>query len=232
LPGLYLKTGSGWPPDSIKTVLLLDHDANPNLLSKEKYNVLANVVNFPGTTGLIHLLVERGADLKHASRDNVLLYLAAGTDDTTLVGYLLRSGFRANDTTFYGDYPINSALSFRSSATLKMLVDNGADVNVTLPTYFFPNLRGMTCLMQAAVADDEQSFYYLLDHGAEVNRKSKTGYTALMYLQLAEVDHPEMTKALLAHGALPLEKARDGSDALALASKKGNTQSLQLLKQR
>jgi ankyrin repeat protein len=219
-------------PDSTKTVLLLDHGANPNLLSKEKYTVLVKLVNFPGTTNLFRLLIARGADLKHSARDNMLLYLAASTDDTALVAFLLQSGFHANDTVSYGDYPINSALNFRCFATMKMLVENGANVNSPLPDAVLPLIRGMTPLMIAAVSDDEPSFYYLLDHGADIHAKSRSGYTALMYAQLAETDHPNFTRALLDHGAIPAEKAPDGADALALASKKGNTQSLQLLRQR
>jgi len=218
-------------PDSAKTVLLLDHAADPNMLSKQKYTPLVKLVNFPGTTNLFHTLVARGADPKSAARDNTLLYLAAGTDDTTLVSMLLHFGFRPNDTVFSGDYPLNQALVFRCFNTLQMLVDQGADVNVGLPRTFFPNYRGITALMQAAFEDDEASFFYLLDHGADVNAKSSTGYTALMYLQTAETDHPSMTKALLAHGAKPMEKTPAGDDAISLAAKKGNTQSLQILKQ-
>jgi len=218
-------------PDSAKTILLLDHGADPNRLSKQKYTPLVKLVNFPGTSNLFQIMVARGADPKHAARDNTLLYLAAGSDDTTLVSMLLHYGFRPNDTVFSGDYPLNQALAFRCFNTLKMLVDHGADVNVGLPGSFFPSYRGIPALSQAAFEDDEASFFYLLDHGANVNAKSSTGYTALMYVQTAETDHPSMTKALLAHGASIMEKTPAGDDAISLASKKGNTQSLQILKQ-
>jgi serine/threonine-protein phosphatase 6 regulatory ankyrin repeat subunit B len=218
-------------PDQEKSLLLVQHGADPNQLSKAHYSPLIKLVNFPNTTGLFLTLVSKGADPKRAARDNALLYWAAGTDDTTLVGLLLRLGFRAGDSTLFGDYPINQALAFRCSHTLKMLVDHGANVNVALPPIFLPNSVGLSALMQAALADDEDSFFYLLDHGADVNAKSKTGYTALMCLQLAETDHPSLTKALLAHGARITEKTPAGDDAIGLASKKGNTQSLQILKQ-
>jgi len=219
-------------PDPERTILLLDHGADPNMLSKEKYTPLVKLVNFAGTTGLFQTLVAKGADPKRAARDNSLLYWAASSDDTTLVRFLLNYGFHPNDTIFNGDYPLNSALVFRCSNTLKMLVDNGADVNTRLPDFYTPTYRGMTVLMQAAVQDDEPSFFYLLEHGADVNAKCKTGYTAMMLAQLSETDHPEMTKALIARGAKIGEKTASGDSAISLASKKGNTQSLQLLKQR
>lgn len=218
-------------PDDEKAMLLLNHGADPNMVSKEHYTALVKLVNFPGKTGLFRTLVARGADPKRAARDNSLLYMAAATDDTSLVGLLLDLGFRANDTIWNGDYPINSALAFRCSNTLKLLVDHGANVNTCLPDYYFHALHGMTALMQAAVADDEDSFFYLLDHGATVNARSKTGYTALMYVESAETDHPAMTKALLAHGANRTIKEPGGEDAMSLAAKKGNIESLQLLKQ-
>src|SRR5258708_3207275 len=201
------------------------------MLSREKYTCLVKVVNFPGAASLFRTLVARGANPKRAARDNTLLYLAAGSDDTTLLGILLQYGFRANDTVLSGDYPLNQALAFRCFKTLKMLIEHGANVNVGLPETFFPHYRGLTALMQAAFEDDEVSFFYLLDHGADVNAKSKSGYTALMILQLSETDHPEMTKALIAHGARLTEKTAAGDDAVSLASKKGKTQSLQILKQ-
>ena len=218
-------------PDREKTLLLVDHGADPNQHSKENYSPLIKVVNCPGTTDLFLALMAKGADPKRAARDNALLYWAASTNDTTLVGLLLRLGFQANDSILDGDYPLNEALAYRCSNTLKMLVDHGADVNVCLPASFLPNFNKVTALMQAAFSDDEESFFYLLDHGADVNAKSKTGYTALMCAQLAETDHPSMTKALIDHGANIGTKSPAGDDAISLAAKKGNTQSLQLLKQ-
>ena len=84
--------------------------------------------------------------------------------------------------------------------------------------------------MFAAGDDDKPSFYYLLDHGADPKAKSKSGFTALMYLQQCEKDEPEMTLALIRHGASASDKMPGGEDALYFARKKGNTQSAQILK--
>lgn len=221
-------------PDTAKTMLLLNRGANPALLSKEHYNCLVKLVNFAGTVSLFRALVARGADPRGGAggNDNILLYLAAGTDDTVLVNYLLSIGRRPNDTTVFGDYPINAAVNFRCFATMELLVEHGANVNVGLPNTMLPNLRGMTPLMVAAVGDDERSFFYLLDHGANVNARSATGYTALHCVQLAETDHPDMTRALLNRGADPTQTATDGSSPRSLSANKGNTLSFQLLNQK
>lgn len=218
-------------PDPERTILLLDHGANPNWLSKQLYTPLVKLVNFPGTTPLFQTLVARGADPKRAARDNTLLYTATGTNDTTLVGMLLRLGFHPNDTVFSGDHPMSMALLYRCFNIVKLLVEHGADVNARTPQVFLPAFRGLTPLMMAALADDEASFFYLLDHGARVNEKSGIGYTTLMYVQSGEIDHPAMTNALLTRGATVSDKEPGGEDAITLASKKGNTQSLQLLRQ-
>jgi ankyrin repeat protein len=218
-------------PDSAKTALLLDHGADPNMLSSEHYSALVKLVNFPGTVPLFQLLVARGANPKKAAPDNMLLYGAASTGDTALLGLLLRMGFRSNDTVSFGDYPLNAALSFRTFATVKMLIDSGANMKITLPRTVFPNMRGMTPLMLAAGDDDEKSFFYLLEHGADPNAKSVSGYTALMFLQLTETDHPAMTRALLDHGADPKQKDTNGDRPYDMALKKGNVGSAQLLKQ-
>jgi ankyrin repeat protein len=217
-------------PDREKTSLLLDHGADPNW-KIEGYGILVKLAAMPGTIDLFHVLTGAGADLKKNAADNYLVYNAASSGDTAILGWLLRSGFSANDTVSFGDYPINSALGFRSFPTLKMLVDSGADVNVqpeTTPT--LPALVGFTPLMTAALFNDKPSFFYLLQHGADPNRKSKTGFTALMLLQQSETDDPAMTLALLKAGAQVSAKAPDGSDALTYALKRGNTQSVVILK--
>jgi serine/threonine-protein phosphatase 6 regulatory ankyrin repeat subunit A len=158
------------------------------------------------------------------------LYNAAFGGDTSIIRFLLNSGLNPNDTVSYGDYPINAALNYRNADAVKMLVENGANVNVQPKSFFLESFVGFSPLMFAAVSNDKRSFYYLLDHGANTNLKTKKGFTALMLLQQSENDDPEMTLALIKHGAITSEKAIDGTDALYYAKRKGNTQSVELLK--
>ncbi|HXO77816.1 MAG TPA: ankyrin repeat domain-containing protein, partial [Puia sp.] len=57
-------------PNEAKTLLLLDHGADPNMLSKEHYTPLVKLVSFPGTTPLFKKMVAGGADPKRSARDN------------------------------------------------------------------------------------------------------------------------------------------------------------------
>ncbi len=217
-------------PDFDKTDLLLSHGADPQLRSREGFSVLVKLANYPGTERLFRLLMERGANPLKSGPDNSLLYNAASSCDTAILGLLLRSGLRANDSISFGDYPINNALNFRCFLSVKMLVDNGANVNVAPMNFSLDLINGITPLMFAAVSNDSLSFFYLLEHGANPNARSKRGYSVLMYVQQAEKEEPAMTRALIDKGADPHVKAPDGTDAFSLAQLKGNTETVKLLK--
>jgi ankyrin repeat protein len=216
-------------PDRDKTKLLLDHGADPNHLV-EGYGVLVKLAAMPGTLDLFHLLISKEADLKKMAPDNYLLYNAASSGDTAVIGFLIRSGFNVNDSILPGDYPINNAEAFRSFPALKMLVDNGANVNVRQwIDHGLDASKGFTPLMFASLVNDKPSVLYLLEHGADPNAKNKWGYTALMLLEQSESDDTEIIQAFIKHGANISQQAPDGTDALYYAKQKGNTASVALL---
>jgi ankyrin repeat protein len=217
-------------PDMEKTQLLLDHGADPQ--HKIKGNgILVKLAAIPGTITLFQLLIARGVDPKTNAVGNFTLYNAASSGDTALVGLLLRAGLQVNDTTAFGEVPVNAALNFKTFATLKMLVDNGADVNFqNLKEPIFPQLIGFTPLMNSALSNDKRSVLYLLDHGADPNLRNKTGFTALMLWEQSDGGDAEVTQALIDHGARVSDEAPDGTDALYYAMEKGNTPTVALLK--
>ncbi|MES1225863.1 MAG: ankyrin repeat domain-containing protein, partial [Bacteroidota bacterium] len=165
-----------------------------------------------------------------SSPDNLLVYCAATSGDTAILGPLIRQGFNINDSLSFGDHPINGAMWFRTFATLKMLVDNGADINIPFKGDTSNTFNEATPLMMACIFHDKPAFFYLLSKGANPNLKNRKGYTALMLLQQSENDDPEMTQALLEHGAKPEVIANNGNNALYYAMQKGNTGSVKILK--
>lgn len=217
-------------PDWDKTLLLLDHGADAQHMIGG-YSVLVKIAAMPGTAKIIRLLIDRGADPHNSAPGNDFLYNAASSGDTAILGLAIRCGLGVNDTTSSGDIPIDGALGFRTFATLKMLVDHGANVNFhSMTVQTLPAIVGFTPLMSAALANDSLSLYYLLDHGADPNLRTMKGYTALMLLEQAETEDPAMALALIAHGAVVSDKAPDGTDALYYAQEKGNTRSVEILK--
>lgn len=216
-------------PDMEKMTLLLDHGAEINH-KISGYGILAKLATMPGQINVFRFLISRGADPMKSCPDNTLLCNAAATGDTTLLGFLLQLGCKPNDTTWFGEVPINAALSFRTPGTLKMLVEHGANVNFqNMHELTLPALVGFTPLMNAALANDRESFFFLLEHGADPNLRNKKGYTALMLLEQSESTDPEMTHALILHGARPGDKAPDGTDALYYAKEKGKTPIVEIL---
>jgi ankyrin repeat protein len=216
-------------PDLDKVTLLLNHGADIHH-KIDGYGILARLAMIPGTMNQFQFIIARGEDPLHSGPDNLLLYNAAATGDTMLLGFLLRLGLRVNDTTSFGEVPINGALQFRSPATVKMLVEHGANVNFqNLHEQTLPAVVGFTPLMNAAIANDRESFLFLLDHGADPNMRSRSGVTALILLQQSDTDDPEMTLALIKHGARLEDKQPDGYDALYFAKQKGNTPTVALL---
>ena len=216
-------------PDMDKMTLLLNRGADLNH-KIDGYGILAKLVAIPGTLNILRFLMEKGADPLTSCPDNLLLFNAAATGDTSLVGFLLGLGLKVNDTTVFGETPLNAALTFRTPSTLKMLVEHGANVNFqNLHELTLPAQIGFTPLMNAAISNDRESFLFLLDHGADPNLRSKNGVTALIVLQQSESLDPEMTRALISHGARVQDKAPDGTDALYYAKEKGNTATVELL---
>lgn len=216
-------------PDREKTTLLLNSGAKADVRSREGNTVLVKLAGIPGSASIMQLLIEKGCDARKSGPHNDVMYNAASSNDTAIVGLLVRNGVSVSDTSFFGDYPINAATNYRCFNTLKMLVDNGAKVNVAPKNGILPLLIGITPLMWAAISNDKPSFYYLLQHGADAKAKSPRGYTTLMFLAMSGVDDPEMTQALIERGVSPAEKAGDDTDALYHAQLKGNTKSVELL---
>ncbi|HTL07178.1 MAG TPA: ankyrin repeat domain-containing protein [Chitinophagaceae bacterium] len=216
-------------PDYEKVSLLISKGANVQQRSRDKNTVLVKLASIPGSAALMQLLIEHGCDPRNSGPVNDIMYNAASSCDTAIVGMLIRAGVSVTDSAVGGDYPLSSALNYRCFNTLKMLVDAGANVNVSPKHSFLPLFSGMTPLMWAAVGNDKPSFYYLLSHGADPKATSPGGYTTLMFLAMAEDDDPEMTMALINKGVSPAHKAFDETDALQHALLRGNTRSVAIL---
>ena len=141
------------------------------------------------------LFIDKGAVLKKSAPNNFLIYNAAMTNDTAMLGICIRAGLSLNDTMCINDRPLMASIYGKNFQTLKMLVDHGADVNL------------------------DGTFMVI-----------KNNYTPLMLAMQAEEDDPEITRALLKYGVNPAEKMSDGTDALYYAEKRGNTESVMLIK--
>src|SRR5699024_3031300 len=95
---------------------------------------------------------------------------------------LIAAGADPNLMNQTGQTPLLWSLSQKRETTLaavKTLVAGGADVNLANPK------TGETPLMAAAMKGDEKIVHYLLDHGANRNKKNRKGQTAADYARKA-----------------------------------------------
>ena len=118
-----------------------------------------------------------------------------------------------------GSTPLHHAAGFGSLATMRLLLDKGADVNAK-------NRRASTPLHWAI--RDEAKVRLLLDRGASVNAKQADGRTPLY--QAASLGNGDaILRLLLDKGADPAIATANGQTALMAASGRGNVDAMRLL---
>jgi ankyrin repeat protein len=143
------------------------------------------------------------------------LLRAIEKQDITKVQELLSAGVDVNsvsyDDEFYCDFPLGIACSGGSSEIVKLLIENGANVNQAEESEFH------TPLMYAS--GDREIIELLLKHGADVNAEDDYNATALT--RAAESGRFEIVKLLLEHGANPGVREERGKTAAELAEERG-----------
>jgi uncharacterized protein len=172
---------------------------------------------------------------------------AKGKNDTTalmaVAGHTFISDIRAHNS-------VESETEIDYSATTKALLEAGADVNAKMrrpPAVALWSeiaaIDGMTALMMAAAEGNSDIVEILLDRGVDVNQKSRSGGTALMWAATGNPeDHLRTSKlasgklatvqALLGKGAFVNAQDYDGMTALMVAAKAGNSDIVRALLQR
>ncbi|PCJ53558.1 MAG: hypothetical protein COA73_15075 [Candidatus Hydrogenedentota bacterium] len=117
--------------------------------------------------------------------------------------YLIDSGINVNayDTMEYvklpfkapASTPLHFAALFGVYEVVRILLDNGADVNL-------PNSHGSTALILAAGRTNQSTALLLIDRGADVRHSSHRGYTAL-HSAVRSPYHLPLVKRLVSEGA-------------------------------
>jgi len=134
----------------------------------------------------------------------------------------------------HGMTPLHYAARERHISILRLLVENGADVNVR-------DIHGITAMMNAAIWDTiERSMGFrqeieasceiiqlLIDNGADVNARSNRGATALMGATESEHENIDIARLLIANGANVNAIDENGCGALNLV---GDPEVIQLLR--
>jgi ankyrin repeat protein len=190
--------------DAEKTALLLQHGADPSILSSDGRTALMIAAGQAGSAPVVKLLLEHGAKASERSLVGGITPLgeAARISDEGVIRLLLDHGANPKDAgaallvgplkancskcldmliPSVESRQLNDALpaasqtvSSEDPATLKVLLDHGADVNTK-------DGNGRTALMWAAYSDlvPVEVVRMLVGHGANVNTRNQLGESPL-----------------------------------------------------
>jgi ankyrin repeat protein len=146
-----------------------------------------------------------------------VLYGAAGVaHHAEMTRLLIERGADPND----GETPYHAPETYDNGA-LKVLVQSGKLTDDSLATM----------LLRKADWHDADGVRWLLEHGADPNRMSGWGWTAL-HQAIRRDNHREIVEAMLDHSADPTLRSRDGDSAIAIAARRGRGDLLTLVERR
>jgi ankyrin repeat protein len=209
--------------DTAKVRLLLKYGADVNAVSRSGNTALMAAVVGSGQYAATRLLLDNGADaLVINKRKETALIRAAQFGDVSSVALLMGRGIDINAMDGQGLTALTVALTYENKEVFMKLLDSGADVNVI-------SKAGWNALT-ATVIDDAEMFKTILYRIRDVNHQDNDGVTPLMWTAFNEHDNPQFIQALLDRGALVNMRAKDGTTALSWAMKKGNTETVALLR--
>lgn len=203
----------------------------------------------------VSLLLNYGADINAAARsgNTPLLIACVGNNQYEVVKMLLNNGANISARNKEKETALMRAAMFGDTATISLLINNGMDINAR-------SAEGHTALVRAIENSNRVAALHLLELGADpdvafgifpsslciavlfddievvnaILKKTKNvvGIQAsLLFAVYNEHDNIKIVQALLDKGANVNMKAPDGSTLLFQALKKGNTETVALLRQ-
>jgi ankyrin repeat protein/serine/threonine protein kinase/Flp pilus assembly protein TadD len=182
-----------------------------------------------GHTDIVQVLLQKKKTPKSdAEPDSIAMIMAALNGNTEIVKTLLKKGVYIDvrapqtlDKVSEGSTPLITSAFRGHIATVKLLIDNGADVNAK-------SSRGSTALIAAATKGHTEIVSVLLNRGANVNARTEFGTTAL--IAAAYRGHTDSVKLLLESGSnVNLKEYTDGYSAIELAAFGGHAEILNAL---
>jgi ankyrin repeat protein/mono/diheme cytochrome c family protein len=201
--------------DAAKTRLLIARGADVNQRSLDGRTPLMVAAAQAGSSEVLALLLDAGADPNVDLEDLTALGEAAYAGDVAAMQLLMARGADP-----------------KKGAMVSIIQAAAADC-VRCIELLIPSLDEVA-LGRAALAvlppnDDGRDVAMLLDAGANVNAVDRQGRSVLMRAAASDTVPPALVQRLLSSGADVHAKARNGETALAFANPRGNTPTRNLL---
>lgn len=202
--------------------MLLRYGADANSRDKEGNSALHNAAK-AGSLNVVKLLLENGAKVRVASNTGVTpLHRAAEGGHPLVVRELIEKGATVDSPmSFMGVSPLHLAIF--SLATVKLLIQNGADVNLKTHNGETPLHWAVsgTSLNQVAIVSE------LIARGSDVNSRSRNGWTPLHIACIHGLE--DIAAKLIENGALVNEMDANGRTPMHYAAAEGSLPIVRML---
>jgi ankyrin repeat protein len=204
-----------WAVDSIDKVrLLLDGGAHVNARADDERTSLIVAAGRRGSTDVVKLLLDRGADASLAAGRTTALILAARTGDPASMRLLLAHG-----------------ANLKADAVAAL--DDAVRAACTACVDLVAGAAGQKALAESVVAQAQfgkiDAVKLLLKRGANVNGRTAAGLTPLLAACDTDAPSAEVVQLLLSSGADVSARTADGKTALILARRRNNKIVIDLL---
>jgi ankyrin repeat protein len=175
-------------------ITLLDNGADVDQPAADGTSALTHAA-YRNDLAMLEMLLFKGEARVGVANDYgaTALYVAAARADTDLVERLLRAGADADASLLSGETPLMVASNRGRLEVAKLLLEYGADPNAKETS------GGQTALMWAAAAQHPEVVEVLTKHKADVNARSNTEFTALMFA--AQQGNALIAEQLIKRGA-------------------------------
>ena len=227
-------------PESLQTGAgALLHYAVENYLKENKEIYLST----------INELLEQGADVNEKDKwETPLFHHVSSSGDTDLIQKFLDHGVDVNGKDEFGGTALELAIISGNLEAVKLIINHGGVTKTAISTAISSkrldiaeflikevgadvneqgSIVGLTPLISAVFSAQPKIVKLLIDHGADVNLKSKTSYTPLMIA--AEKGNLEIVKTLVNHGADLNTRNEKNFTALYHAMEKDNIDVIKFL---
>ena len=202
--------------------VLLKSGADPNITDVEGNTCLRTAVLKSCSKETLQAIIDHGADVNAADKDNETALLAAcQCENTNAIDVLLKAGANPNIANAEGYTCLFCAVIRRCrKETLQAIIDHGADVNATC--------KGSTALMAAFPKGNTSAINVLLNAGADAKIADDEGSTCLHYAAGGDCSKKVLQTLIECGGDVNVTNKTNKSP-LIIACQKGKTDVVHVL---